>query len=110
MYVSIHIYTFIYKLTDSQNRSESRFRSTTGRGGVGKEAKCTAAGRRNRHPFLRLTETGEFEIRPLLDVLWLYLDAEVLVLPPVLLPQDSVFVGRRLRRHPTLAALGLAET
>jgi len=40
----------------------------------------------------------------------LYLDAEVLVLPPVFLPQDSVFVGRRLRRHPTLAALGLAET
>jgi len=42
--------------------------------------------------------------------IWLYLDAEVLVLPPVFLPQDSVFVGRRLRRHPTLAALGLAET
>jgi len=41
---------------------------------------------------------------------WLYLDAEVLVLPPVFLPQDFVFVGRRLRRHPTLAALGLAET
>jgi len=36
--------------------------------------------------------------------------AEVLVLPPVFLPQDSVFVGRRLRRQPTLAALGLAET
>jgi len=26
-------------------------------------------------------------------ILWLYLDAEVLVLPPVVLPQDSVFVG-----------------
>ena len=25
--------------------------------------------------------------------IWLYLDAEVLVLPPVFLPQDSVFVG-----------------
>ena len=25
-----------------------------------------------------------------------------------ILPQDSVFDGRRLRRHPTLAALGLA--
>jgi len=33
--------------------------------------------------------------------IWLYLDAEVLVLPPVFLPQDSVFVGRRLHRHPT---------
>ena len=32
-------------------------------------------------------------------LLWLYLDAEVLVLPLVFLPQDSVFVGCRLRRH-----------
>jgi len=32
--------------------------------------------------------------------IWLYLDAEVLVLPPVFLPQDSVFVGRRLCRQP----------
>jgi len=30
---------------------------------------------------------------------WLYLDAEVLVLSPVFFPQDSVFVGCRLRRH-----------
>jgi len=30
-----------------------------------------------------------------IDPLWLYLDAEVLVLPPVFLPQDSVFVGCR---------------
>ena len=29
-------------------------------------------------------------------LLWLYLDAEVLVLPPVFYPQDSCFVGRRL--------------
>jgi len=36
-------------------------------------------------------------------IFWLYLDAEVLVLPPVFLPQDSVFVGRRLRRHPNTA-------
>jgi len=35
----------------------------------------------------------------------LYRDAEVLVLPPVFLPQDSVFVGRRLRRHPTGSSL-----
>jgi len=28
--------------------------------------------------------------------IWLYLDAEVLVLPPVFYPQDSCFVGRRL--------------
>jgi len=33
--------------------------------------------------------------------IWLYLDAEILVPPPVFLPQESVFVGRRLRRHPT---------
>ena len=46
----------------------------------------------------------------------MYLDAEVLVLPPVFLPQDSVFVGCRsssssadLRRRPT-ADLGLAES
>jgi len=31
-------------------------------------------------------------------VIWLYLDAEVLLLPPLFLPQDSVFVSRRLRR------------
>jgi len=37
--------------------------------------------------------------------IWLYLDAEVLVLPPVFLPQDSVFVGRRLRRQPILIYL-----
>jgi len=36
-------------------------------------------------------------------IIWLYLDAEVLVLPPVFLPQDSVFVGRRLRCQPTPA-------
>jgi len=28
--------------------------------------------------------------------IWLYLDAEVLVLPPIFYPQDSCFVGRRL--------------
>jgi len=33
---------------------------------------------------------------PPLDQFWLYLDAEVLVLPPVLYPQDFCFVGRRL--------------
>ena len=37
---------------------------------------------------------------------WLYLDAEVWILPPVFLPQDSVFVGCRLRRHPTPAHPG----
>jgi len=52
----------------------------------------------------------ELSNKQALDSIWLYLDAEVLVLPPVFLPQDSVFVGCRLRRHPTLAALGLAET
>jgi len=30
------------------------------------------------------------------EPIWLYLDAEVLVLPPVFYPQDSCFVGRRL--------------
>jgi len=29
-------------------------------------------------------------------IFWLYLDAEVLVLPPVFYPQDSCFVGRQL--------------
>ena len=31
----------------------------------------------------------------------MYLDAEVMVLPPVFRLQDSVFVGRRFLRHPT---------
>jgi len=44
-----------------------------------------------------------------MKLLWLYLDAEVLVLPPVFLPQDSVFVGRRLRRHPTRRGRVLQE-
>jgi len=34
---------------------------------------------------------------------WLYLDAEVLVLPLVFLLQDSVFFAADLRRHPTFA-------
>jgi len=32
----------------------------------------------------------------LLRRIWLYFDAEVLVLPPVFYPQDSCFVGRRI--------------
>jgi len=35
------------------------------------------------------------KVNPACIHLWLYLDAEVLVLPPVFLPQDAVFVGRR---------------
>jgi len=38
--------------------------------------------------------------------IWLYLDAEVLVLPPVFYPQDSCFVGRRLFVVNQLAARG----
>jgi len=40
------------------------------------------------------------------EILWLYLDAEVLVLPPVFYPQDSCFVGRRLFVVNQLAARG----
>ena len=42
------------------------------------------------------TRVNPSRVNPRYSGIWLYLDAEVLVLPPVFYPQDSCFVGRRL--------------
>ena len=59
----------------------------------------------------RLPATGRLgPLRQNGELFWLYLDAEVLVPPPPVLSSGLFLLAADLRRHPTSAPLGLAES
>jgi len=87
--MSIYVYIYIYTWTLRARRLLTAFPHPKQRTITTRQSSCI-------HVYIYIYIYVHPNAKGAQLKIWLYLDAEVLVLPPVFYPQDSCFVGRRL--------------